>query len=143
MWFSPTKILFLILFLAPVNHLCVSTMYHASRCLKLDNAFPVLCKWEVCCSCLSQHLAVRLPIYLNVNFFSFQWLAKCLLGQPINLSKCPKHHGAFGKLNFQLKFSFVKCSCIRSFLIICFNHFANCLKWLGVIWINSPRFPSA
>ena len=54
--------------------------------LKLDAGCPLLCKWEVCCSCLSQHLAVLLLIHSKVNLFFpktcnvLVWLPQLIIG---------------------------------------------------------------
>ena len=54
-------------------------------------------------SCTSSN-RLRRKLALPNNLESVCWIF------PINSSKCPPHRGAFGKLNFQLMFSFVKCS---------------------------------
>ena len=115
--FFPTKIFFLTSFMSCQPSFCLCQV------IKLGPLCPCLCKSEVCCSCVSQHLAVLCLIRSNIDLF-FPKTCKVLfwLPQSIFQAGCPPHHGAFGKLNFQLMLSFVKCSCNCSLLLICFNH---------------------
>ena len=66
--------------------------------LKFDTGCPLLCKWEVCFSCLSQNLAVLFLIHSNANLF-FLVTCKVLAGSPqlIFQNVLPNHFAAAWK----------------------------------------------